>query len=37
MEPFLGSLTAVDATAMTLTVSDLTMHVTSDTIIPRKR
>jgi len=30
---FLGSLTAVDATAMTLTVSDLTMHVTSDTII----
>jgi hypothetical protein len=30
---FLGSLVAVDATAMTLTVSNLTMHVTSDTII----
>ena len=30
---FLGSLVAVDATAMTLTVSNITMHVTSDTII----
>ena len=30
---FLGSLSAVDTSAMTLTVSNLTMQVTSDTII----
>lgn len=30
---FLGSLITVDTNAMTLTVSNLTMHVTSDTII----
>ena len=34
-ETFVGNLTAVDATAMTLTVSNLTLQVTSDTIIKK--